>query len=50
MYALAGPETYGLLLGYPVGISFGAYGPWMIWFLVTGVYLVRGGRTKVVAM
>ena len=24
-------------------------GPRMSWFLVTGVYLVRGGKTKVVA-
>lgn len=35
----------GLLLGFPVGIALVAYGPWMLWMLITGVYLTRGGRT-----
>jgi hypothetical protein len=34
----------GLMFGYPVGVSFVAYGPFMAWFLITGIYLVRGGR------
>jgi len=34
----------GLMFGYPNGVSFVAYGPFMAWFLVTGIYLVRGGR------
>ena len=34
----------GLLLQYPIGVALGAYVPWMIWFLVTGIYLARGGR------
>jgi hypothetical protein len=34
----------GLMLGYPVGASFAAYGPFMAWFLITGIYLTRGGR------
>lgn len=34
----------GLLLGYPVGTALVGYGPWMIWMLITGTYLARGGR------
>jgi hypothetical protein len=33
-----------LMFGYPLGVSFAAYGPFMAWFLITGIYLVRGGR------
>lgn len=36
-----------LVLGYPDGINLAAYGPWMVWFLVTGIYLLRGGKTPV---
>jgi hypothetical protein len=35
----------GLFLGFPVGTALLAYGPWMLWMLITGVYLARGGRT-----
>lgn len=34
----------GLLLGYPVGVALAAYVPWVIWFVVTGIYLARGGK------
>lgn len=37
----------GLMLNYPLGIALGAYGPFMVWFLVTGIYLARGGRAPV---
>jgi len=32
-----------LLLGYRLGINLGAYAPFMVWMLLTGVYLARGG-------
>jgi hypothetical protein len=35
-----------LILEYPLGLSLVAYGPFILWFLVTGVYLVRGGRVN----
>jgi len=34
----------GLVLGYPLGVSLVAYGPFILWFLVMGIYLFRGGR------
>ncbi|MBI2777348.1 MAG: hypothetical protein HYX57_08855 [Chloroflexi bacterium] len=34
----------GLVFGYPLGLNLVAYGPFMIWFLLMGIYLVRGGR------
>jgi len=33
-----------LLLGYPEGLPFGAYGAEALWMVTAGIYLVRGGR------
>jgi hypothetical protein len=35
------------MLHYPLGAALGAYGPFMVWFPVTGIYLARGGRAPV---
>src|SRR5262245_50714094 len=34
-----------LPLAYPDGVTLVAYGPFILWFIVTGTYLARGGTT-----